>query len=72
MKAIIKSASNINGNLIQDIVYDILNDDDQVIFEGLTISCLPSEASLIIKNSLTKYVDEYERSLEVTEGMEIS
>ena len=72
MKAIIKSASKISGVLTQDVVYDILLDDDTILVEGMTLTCMPSEVGLTIKNSLANFQAEYEVSLLVTEGLEIS
>lgn len=71
MKAIITSVGEMGADLRQTIVYEIIKDNDEVLTE-VTVTCMPSEAQMQIRQSLKNFVDEYEVSQQLTEGLEIS
>ena len=72
MKAKITSKSELTMNLRQSFVFDILNDEDEVLLSSQTVECSPSTAITEIKQKVQAYQEEYEKSQELLEGMEIS
>jgi hypothetical protein len=49
----------------------MLDDDNQTILTSQTVECSPSTAVDEIKQKVKAYEEEYERSQQLPEGMEI-
>lgn len=71
MRAKITSKSELTMNLRQSFVFDILNDAGDVLLSSQTVECSPSTAITEIKQKVQSYQEEYERSQELPEGLEI-
>ena len=71
MKAIITQKSQLTFNLRQSFVFDIVDDEGEIILASQTVECSPSTAINEIKQKIQAYQEEYERSQELPEGMEI-
>lgn len=72
MKAIIRQKSGLTLNLTQHFTFDILDDDDTVILASQSIEAVPSNAVNEIKARVQAYQEEYQKSQDLPEGMEIS
>lgn len=71
MKAKITQKSELSMNLRQSFVFDILDDDGEVLLSSQTVECSPSTAITEIKQKVQSYQEEYEKSQELPEGLEI-
>ena len=71
MKAIIKQKSELSLSLKQSFVFDILDDEGEILLSSQTVECSPSTAITEIKQKVQAYQEEYEKSQELPEGMEI-
>lgn len=71
MKAIITQKSELSLNLKQSFVFDILDDEGEVLLSSQTVECSPSTAITEIKQKVLAYQEEYEKSQELPEGLEI-
>lgn len=71
MKAKITSKSELTMNLRQSFVFDIVDDEGITLLTSQTVECSPSNAITEIKQKVLAYQEEYEKSQELPEGMEI-
>lgn len=72
MRAIITQKSELSLSLKQSFVFDILDDEGEVLLSSQTVECSPSNAVNEIKQKLQAYEEEYELSQDLPEGLEIS
>ena len=71
MKAKITGKSELSLDLTQHFTFDILSDDGQLILASQSVKTSPSTAVQDIKAKVLAYQEEYEKSQELPEGMEI-
>lgn len=72
MKAIITKKSELTIGLKQWYTFNVLSNDGEELLTNQNIETTPSQAIADIKAKIAAFEEEYEKSQELTEGMEIS